>query len=154
MQKFKGDLLNVIANKASRLKAARSRQAKPSFVFDGVLVCFLFCFVFLSKVGVGIPLQTFIGMIRFVFKHMVGMTNTLFYYFSVNYWQAYGILYLATFLRSLRTYNTTFFLPSMVPLNLFSHKTLLCDPFFYLLNEFIYSFIHYLLLLLFLLFLE
>ena len=152
MQKFKGDLLNVIANKASKLKTARSRQAKPSFVFAFSLACFFFCFFF-SKISAGIPLQKFIGMIILSFKHMVGMTNTLFYYFSFNYWQAYGILYLATFLRSLHTI-LRFFLRSMVLLNLFSHKTLLCDPFFYLLNEFIYSFIHYLLLLLFLLFLE
>ena len=101
MQKFKGDLLNVIANKASRLKAARSRQAKPSFVLSVCL--FFFLFFFFSKVGAGIPLQKFIGMIILSFKHMVGMTNTFFYYFSFFYWQAYGILYLATFLRRLHT---------------------------------------------------
>ena len=141
MQKFKGDLLNVIANKASRLKAARSRQSKPSFVFVGVLV-FFFVFFF-SKVGVGIPLQTFIGMIRFVFKHMVGMTNTLFYYFSVNYWQAYGILYLATFLRSLHT-KLRFFYDrwSCLTYSLIRHYSVI-RFFTYLMNLYIHLFTIY-----------
>ena len=60
------------------------RQSRLLFLSFRLLVFFLF--FFFSNVGAGIPLQKFIGMIILIFKHMVGMTNTLFYYFSFFYW--------------------------------------------------------------------
>ena len=123
-----------------KLRLPGVRQSRLLFLSFRLLV---FCFFFFSHVGAGIPLQKFIGMMILFFKHMVGMTNTLFYCFSFFYWEAYGILNLATFLRSLHTI-LRFFCDRWSCLTYFLIRHYSVIRFFtYLMNLYIHLFINY-----------
>ena len=65
-----------------KLRLPGVRQSRLLFLSFLLLVFFFFS----ANVGAEIPLQKYVGMIILSCKHMVGMMNTLFYYFSFFYW--------------------------------------------------------------------